>query len=272
MNREARRLHLTHTHYSTPVGLDDPANYSSPYDLARLAGLLERNRFFARTVDRPAATLTSGDHPRTVVNRNTLVRRVPWVNGVKTGHTLDAGYCLVASGKRGRLGLISVVLGTPSESARDADALRLLRYGYANWRLVRLVRRGEVVAHRRVHDKDDLRIAVLARRSVTRLLRRDQPIALTQNLPGELTGPLPRGALVGQLVFHSQGRVLARVPLVTARAVPAVHPGEKVARFLGRPGTLIPLMAAVVTGAAIVVSRRRRAQRRRRRADVETAA
>src|SRR4051794_18079358 len=95
MNQKARALGLTETHYSTPVGLDDPANYSSARDLARLTALLLRNRTVARVVDMPSATLMSGSRPRTVVNRNDLVVDYPFVNGVKTGHTIEAGYVLV---------------------------------------------------------------------------------------------------------------------------------------------------------------------------------
>src|SRR3954454_12112789 len=81
MNDRARALGLTETHYSTPVGLDDPANYSSARDLARLAALLLRNRTVARVVDMPSATLMSGSRPRTIVNRNDLVVDHPFVNG-----------------------------------------------------------------------------------------------------------------------------------------------------------------------------------------------
>ncbi len=123
MNRAARRLGLTDTSYANPIGLDDPDNYSSAHDLVTLASILLRNRLFARIVDTPSATLHSGDHPRTVISRNTLLGRAPWLNGVKTGHTLGAGYVLVGSGTQHSTTLISAVLGTPSESARDADTL-----------------------------------------------------------------------------------------------------------------------------------------------------
>ena len=83
----------------------------------------------------PRATLRPGSHVRTVTNRNDLVGRYPWIDGVKTGHTLDAGYVLVASGHRGGMTLISAVLGTDCEAARDANTLALLDYGFANFRV-----------------------------------------------------------------------------------------------------------------------------------------
>lgn len=133
MNAAAVRLHLRHTHYSTPVGLDTPGNYSSAGDLARLAMVLLRNQTVAGVVDEPSARLTDG---QVVANRNDLVGRYPFVIGVKTGHTSAAGYCLVGAARRGDAVVVSVVLGDPSEAARDDDTLTLLRYGLGHLRPV----------------------------------------------------------------------------------------------------------------------------------------
>lgn len=141
MNAEARALGLRHTHFTTPIGLDDGGNYATAADLARLAIAARRDGFLRRTMDLPHALLRTGDRPRLVVNRNTLVLKVPWVNGVKTGHTNAAGYILVASGTRGGLTFVSVVLGEPSEATRDGDALALLRWAFASYRLAVPVRR-----------------------------------------------------------------------------------------------------------------------------------
>ena len=139
MNAEARRLGLSQTHYSTPIGLDDPHNYSSARDLARLAMLDMRDKSFANIVGLPRAELLTGAHPRLVQNRNDLVLRYPFVDGVKTGHTLDAGYVLVGAAHAHGASVISVVLGDPSVATRDADSLALLRYGLAQYKRVRPV-------------------------------------------------------------------------------------------------------------------------------------
>jgi serine-type D-Ala-D-Ala carboxypeptidase (penicillin-binding protein 5/6) len=96
MNRAARRLGLNETSYANPIGLDAPGNYSSPRDLANLALTLRRNALFRRIVNTPQITLHSGEHPRTIENHNDLVISHPWINGVKTGYTADAGNVLVA--------------------------------------------------------------------------------------------------------------------------------------------------------------------------------
>ena len=153
MNAKAQALGLTHTHYSTPIGLDTPGNYSSAYDLDKLAAyVLQHSPLFKRIVALPDATLKTGP-VRTVVNRNDLVGRVPWINGVKTGHTNGAGYVLVASGTRDGMTLIGAVLGTSSEAARDENALALLNYGFATFRLVKPVTEGRVMAEIRVKGR-----------------------------------------------------------------------------------------------------------------------
>jgi serine-type D-Ala-D-Ala carboxypeptidase (penicillin-binding protein 5/6) len=131
MNLAARRLHLRDTHYSTPVGLDTYGNYSTARDLARLTQTLMRDPVFAQIVNSPSARLTDG---QVVHNRNDLVGRYSYVVGVKTGHTSLAGYCLVGAARRRGTLVISVVLGEPSESARDADTLALLHYGLGHVR------------------------------------------------------------------------------------------------------------------------------------------
>ncbi len=100
MNRHARKLHLKRTHFSTPVGLDTPGNYSTARELAKMAIALRAQPFARKVMDEKRAVLRTGAHRRVVVNRNDLVARFPWINGVKTGHTLQAGYVLVGSARR----------------------------------------------------------------------------------------------------------------------------------------------------------------------------
>ena len=128
MNREAAALGLQHTSYANPIGLDAPGNYSSAADLAELATLLLRNRLFARVADTQVVTLRSGDSRRRIDTRNTLLNSDPTADGVKTGHTLGAGYVLVGSATRDGTRLVSVVLGAGSEAGarrRDTEAVRL---------------------------------------------------------------------------------------------------------------------------------------------------
>ncbi len=271
MNARARALGLAGTHFSTPIGLDDPGNYSTADDLARLAIAARRNAFLRRTMDLRRAVLRSGDHVRVVVNRNALVQEVPWVDGVKTGHTNAAGYILAASGTRGGTTFVATVLGDPSEAAAAADALALLKWSFASFHVVAPVRRGAVYARPAVKLRPDRHVDVVAVRSVREVLARDARVRLAVDVPRQLAGPIPARAIVGSVTVRVGGRAVARVPLVVRTAVPKVGLLEQVGRRLGGPGSLIAI-TALLGGAAVLLARARGARRRqRRRADMETA-
>ncbi|HEY4223704.1 MAG TPA: D-alanyl-D-alanine carboxypeptidase family protein, partial [Myxococcota bacterium] len=219
MNSRARELRLTHTHYANPIGLDAPGNRSSAEDLVKLTLILRRNAFFRAVTNLPSATLQSGARVRAITNRNTLVRTVPEVNGVKTGHTIDAGYVLVGSATKDGITVISAVLGDPNEALRDSDSLALIRYGLARYHRVTPVRRGHVFATVKLSHRSE-RTPLVATKTITRTARRGEqlPVRVT-GVPAELDGPLPAGTRVGTLVVRWRGRTVARVPLVTKQAV-----------------------------------------------------
>ena len=223
MNAEAGRLGLTETSYSNPIGLDDPGNYSSARDLARLARHLMGDRRFAKIVDLRQATLTSGRIRRTIQNRNQLVRSVPFVDGVKTGHTRQAGYVLVGAATRGATQVISVVLHEPSEAARDSESLALLRYGLDRFEEIRPVSRDRTLALLPVNYFDGVHIKLHAARDVRLSVHRGAKVHTNVHLPFpmHLTGPLPAGRRVGSVTVVVDGRRAARVPLVTTEATPA---------------------------------------------------
>jgi D-alanyl-D-alanine carboxypeptidase (penicillin-binding protein 5/6) len=259
MNVRARQLGLTHTHYSTPIGLDTPGNYSTAADLVKLARYeLRAEPFFAHAVGLPRAVLRTGNHVRVITNRNDLVGRVPWIHGVKTGHTLDAGYVLVASGRRNGMTLLSAVLGTSSEPARDANTLSLLDYGFANFRLVTPLRQGQVLARPPVQDRSGEHAEVIAARGFSAVVRRGKTVRVRVQVPSQLAGPLSAHAVVGSAVVLEDGRPVARIPLEVARAVPAVSSLTHAARFMTRPSTLVSLAVLLAIAVAVVVRRRER--------------
>lgn len=261
MNVRARRLGLDDTVYVDPIGLGE-ANRSSARDLATLARLLLRNPRFAAIVDQPTALLQSGARRRVVANRNTLVRRHPFVDGVKTGHTRRAGYVLVGSATGRGAQVVSVVLGDPSQAARDADSLALLRYGLDQYRRVPVVRAGRVVARTEVRWFDDAEAALAAPSDVALTVRRGESARTVADVPEEVEGPLARGERVGTLRILYRGRTVRTVPLVTAAEVPGAGTIRRLTAALGVALTLIAILATVV--ASLLVALRIRAVRRRR--------
>jgi D-alanyl-D-alanine carboxypeptidase (penicillin-binding protein 5/6) len=258
MNQDAAALHLGLTHYTTPIGLDTPpGNYSTATDLAKLARVLMRDSVFREIVDEPRAVLADGI---VVENRNDLVGAYPWVVGVKTGNTADAGECLVGAASLDGLRLISVVLGTPSEAARDAATLALLRYGLREYRSARVSVAGRVYATLAVAGRSR-REALVAGRSSTLVLARSVALHVSLDVPRRLRGPLAAGTAEGSLAVTEDGRAVESVPLVTAAAVPSPRP-TAAHRF--RPAVWLAAgggLAVVVVGCSLPFMRRRAARR-----------
>ncbi len=262
MNAEARQLGLTHTHYSTPIGLDTPGNYSSASDLLALTGYVLRTQpYFRSVVALPTATIHIGSSQRVVTNLNTLVGHVPWVTGVKTGHTLEAGYVLVGSGTRDGMSLISAVLGAPSESARASDTLALLDYGFAAFRLATPVQGGAVLARPPVNGSSRHKGALVAASTFSRVFPRGTRIRVLIRAPKRLTGPLRAGAVLGSAVIQASGRRVARVPLRLLHAIAA--PPAGMLGGLGPGGvTLLLLGLLLIIGGVLRIRRQEKRQTR----------
>jgi D-alanyl-D-alanine carboxypeptidase (penicillin-binding protein 5/6) len=263
MNAHARELGLDDTHYSTPIGLDDAGNYSSASDLARLAARLMQNRRLAHIVNLPAARLRTGSHVRRVINRNDLVARYPFVDGVKTGHTNGAGYVLVGAAHGHGARVISVVLGTSGIGARDADSLALLRYGVGQFRRVRPVVKDRTYATAKVRYYDDRTVRLVAARDAAFTVRRGRPVRRHVIAPKEVEGPLRAGERVGSIQVLVRGRVERTVPLVTAEAVEEAGFVRRATAGIG--GTLGAVALLALVCALVLVALRVRVLRRRTR-------
>jgi serine-type D-Ala-D-Ala carboxypeptidase (penicillin-binding protein 5/6) len=256
MNERAAELGLEDTSYANPIGFDDPRAYSTAADLAALTLELLRRPRFARVVDMAAAELETGARPRTIDNRNTLVASHPFVSGVKTGHTLGAGYVLIGAAEGpGGAKVISVVMGEPSEAARDADTLALLRWGLERFRRVRVLDGDRTMARADIEYRDE-RAALVPARDAVLTLRDGERVRRRVSAPEELEGPLPAGERVGSVTVVVDGERVRRISLVTATDVPGAGTLRVLLSVLGVPLTAL-LVLAILLGAALVALRLR---------------
>ena len=252
MNARAAELGLEHTSYANPIGLDEPGNHSSARDLATLTRVLLRHPRFAQIVDMPEAELESGVRPRVVENRNDLVASYPWVSGVKTGYTADAGNVLVgAANGPGGVRVISVVLGEPTEGGRDQDTLALLRWGLARFHRVRVLDPRRMLAQADIRYRDST-ARLVARRAAVLTIRDGEHIRRRVKAPDEVEGPLEAGVRVGTVTVLLDGRPARRVALVTAEEVPEAGTLRVLLSWLGVPLTLI-LVVAILVAATLAV-------------------
>ncbi len=275
MNVRAQQLGLRDTHYANPIGLDAPGNYSSARDLVRLTLRLRAFEFFRRTVAREQVTLRSGDRPRTLENRNRLVR-LPQVNGVKTGHTQQAGYVLIGSGRKRGITLISAILGAPSESARESDTRRLLAWAFTLYQRVRAVAPGEVLARVPIRYRRGAELDLVAGDTTRRfIVRKGQALRRCGlEAPAEVEGPIRRGKALGKLKICRGERTIATLPLVASADVPQAGLAVRTKDWFTRPLTLVLVVLIGLGGSVLLARARRRGPNGRRgsRADREPEA
>jgi serine-type D-Ala-D-Ala carboxypeptidase (penicillin-binding protein 5/6) len=260
MNAAAQRLGLDETSYTNPIGLDAPGNHSSARDLAALAERLMRDKLFRRIADSTEATIETDQRTISIPTRNALLLSDPTLTGIKTGHTLDAGYVLVGSATRDDVDLISVVLGAPSESARDAETAELLDYGFSNYSRRTPVSAGEALAEPELADQGET-LRLVADDQLRVAVRDDQEVATEVDAPDEVVGPIDRGEMLGTVTVTVDGHDAGSADLVAARSAEAATFTEKVrSRFLS-PLALVVIGLAVILVALLLATRRGRQPR-----------
>jgi serine-type D-Ala-D-Ala carboxypeptidase (penicillin-binding protein 5/6) len=221
MNEYARRLGLTGTHYVNSDGLPSPEHYTTARDVATLANALIRD--FPQYY--PLFSLREFRWNKIrQSNRNGLLGKDPSVDGLKTGHTDTAGYCLTASASRNGMRLVSVVLGAPSIKAREEASAALLGYGYTFYETIRLKSANEVVLKPHVYKAATDLANVGVAHDVYATVARGQAATLQTRavLSHEpLIAPLAAGQELGELIVaDAGGEPVERVPLVALAAVP----------------------------------------------------
>ena len=170
------------------------------------------------------------------------------MDGVKTGHTGTARYILVGAAHGHGSKVISVVLGEPSETARDVDTLNLLRWGIDQYKRVTVLRPGRTVTRVGVAHYPDLKIRLTTRHPATFTLRRGERLSTRLNVPKELEGPIAAGRRVGSVDVLYLGHKVKTLGLVTTRAVPEASVAKRVKDDLGTPLTALALALVVLGG------------------------
>lgn len=255
MNRRAAALGLADTHYANPVGLDQRGNFSSARDLATLTQRLLRIPAFAKIADSRSAALRSLHPPRRIATINELLLDAPWITGVKTGHTFDAAYCLVGSGRRKGVDLISVALGAPSDEARFSDNLELLEYGFTQYRRRVPIEAGQDLADPAIRYSGGA-LPLRAARRVAVGLRRGQQLGIDVDAPAEVEGPVRRGTVLGHATVSVDGRPAATVALRAGRSIPAASAFDRVRAFVGDHLILLALAGFVILIGGVLLYRR----------------
>ncbi|QSR33795.1 serine-type D-Ala-D-Ala carboxypeptidase [Marinobacterium iners] len=219
MNQHARLLGMENTHFENATGLPAEDHYSTAIDLAKLGKALinEFPQHYA-LYSQKYFTYNNIRQP----NRNKLLWRDDSVDGIKTGHTDEAGYCLVASAERDDMRLISVVMGSSSEEVRAQESQKLLSYGFRYYRTHALYEAGQVLRDEKVWagSRDQIRLGVAENLAVTVPRGQTDQLEASIELDKVIKAPVASGDVLGQVQITLQGERVASVPLVALEAVP----------------------------------------------------
>jgi len=219
MNDHARRLGMLDTHFVNATGLPDPEHYTTPHDIALVseATIREFPELYKLYAVKEFTFNDIRQH-----NRNDLLWRDDSVDGVKTGHTEAAGYCLVASAKRDGMRLVSVVMGTESEKARATESLALLNYGFRFFETHRLYGAGDRLVRTRIWmgEREDVPLGLNEDLYVTIPRRQYDQLEARTEIRSQIEAPVDKGQALGEVVIELDGETVTRRPLVALEALP----------------------------------------------------
>ena len=218
MNQYAANLGMTNTHYKNSTGWPDAEHLTSARDIATLAKAFIRD-FPERYKGYSEKVFTYNNIKQ--YNRNKLLWRDKSVDGLKTGHTESAGYCLVSSAKRVDMRLISVVLGTDSEKARASVSQSLLNYGFRFYETHKLYAAGEALKQSRVWQGDKEKVALGLANDLHVTIPRGayKQMDALMNIDANITAPLKKGSQLGEVRIVLNDDELASVPLIALQRV-----------------------------------------------------
>jgi len=234
MNREAQRLGMKNSNFANSTGWPDPKHYSTAHDLGLNAAALIRDfpEYYGTYYSMKDYRYNNITQP----NRNRLLWLDPAVDGVKTGHTETAGYCLIASAKRGDRRMLSVVLGTASDSARAQESQKLLNYGFQFFDTVRLFEANKEVGTVRVWKGAENELKAGMRSDLFITVPKGEANKLKADFVSQqpLVAPVSEGQQVGTVRVSFDGKPLGEYPAVSLANVP-------VAGFFGRMADTVRL-------------------------------
>lgn len=219
MNAYAQKLGMKNTHFDNSTGLPGPTHYTTARDMALLARAVIRD--FPQYYQWYSMREFVWNNIRQQ-NRNGLLGRDPSVDGIKTGHTSSAGYCLATSAKRAGMRLVSVVFGTASMKAREDASAALLNYGFTFYETVKVKGRGETVLTPRLYKGAEDHVAIAPRGDVyVTVGRGDAALVKTGATAKEpIVAPVAMNQALGELVVSVGADAVARVPLFPVKVVP----------------------------------------------------
>ena len=222
MNERAKELGLNDTHFKNPHGLDTANHYSSAYDMAMIAKeLVHKEKVLEFTSIYEDYLRENQENKVWLVNTNKLVRFYDGVDGLKTGYTKEAGYCLTSTAKRGDTRFITVVMGEPDTKTRNNETTSMLDYGFSQYATEKVLDKDSIVGTVRVEKGKKDTVKLVPMDDVTVL---NKKVSKKKNANYEvkmnpLTAPIKKGEQVGELILKVEGEKERTIPLTVNQTI-----------------------------------------------------
>lgn len=244
MNEKAREIGMRHTQFQNPHGLPAEGHYSSARDMALLARYIVLRHPEMLKYTGTWEHYLREDTPEKfwLVNTNRGVRFYSGMDGLKTGWTTTAGYCLTATARRGDTRMIAVVMGHPDSKDRFQEVYSLLNYGFSNFESVPVARAGEPVEQVPVYEGRENRLGLAPEGDVLVTVPKGEKHSIRHEvrLTGHAVAPVTKGQVLGELLIYQGEELIRKVPLVAAQAVPRASFGSLYLRLTRQLWPLMP--------------------------------
>ncbi|MCM3236883.1 D-alanyl-D-alanine carboxypeptidase [Heyndrickxia oleronia] len=223
MNKKVKELGLKDTKFQNATGLPEKDHYSSAYDMAMMAKELLRHENITKFTGTYESYLReSTDKKFWLVNTNKLVKFYPGVDGLKTGFTNEAKFCLTATAKKNGMRVVAVVFGAPSTKVRNAQVSKMLDYAFAKYVTHPIYKKGQSLAEVKVSKGDTKKIQALTSEPISVLTKKGEKIESIQKtikLNENLKAPVKKGDKIGTITIKKDGKVLAKSNLIASKDV-----------------------------------------------------
>lgn len=224
MNNKAKSLGLNDTHFKNPTGLPASDHYSSAYDMAIMGRELLKHPLITKYTGTYEDYLRQNTEKQFwLVNTNKLVRFYPGADGLKTGFTAEARYCLTATAKKNNMRVVSVIMGAPTSKERNAQMSKLLDYAFNQYQVKQLIKQGDNVDQLTISKGKTKNVNVVTKSPVSVVIKKGEALnKVTKNikLKKDLQAPIKKGQVVGKLVLKQGDRVLSTTDLVARNNIP----------------------------------------------------
>ncbi|KZZ86488.1 D-alanyl-D-alanine carboxypeptidase family protein [Bacillus sp. SJS] len=223
MNKKAAELGLKNTHFENTTGLPEKGHYSTAHDMAVMGKELLKYESITKYTGKYEDYLrTDTDKKFWLVNTNRLVKFYPGVDGVKTGFTNEAKYCLTATAKKGNMRVIAVVMGAETPKDRNNQVTKMLDYAFSQYETHPLYKRSEVIGVQKVSKGSDQTVNLVTSEPISLLTKKGEntKIITKEVIPKKnLAAPLKKGDVLGMLVLKKDGAVVAKSPLMAEKDI-----------------------------------------------------